>query len=105
MPAAAVTKRVHAIVTSLHFAFANEPRHYRGQVAAKLANYLSPTMATKRFNDPIEPMTLGNMRANGMRSLDVSCWLPQRRSLARRRARAKVRAADARPNWREKVRQ
>jgi hypothetical protein len=36
--AAAVTKRVHAIVKSLHFEFANEPRHYRGQVAAKLAN-------------------------------------------------------------------
>jgi hypothetical protein len=21
-----------------------------------------------------EPMTLGNMRANGVRSIDVSCW-------------------------------
>jgi hypothetical protein len=31
-------------------------------------------MARSRFNDPIEPMTLGNMRANGVRSLDVSCW-------------------------------
>jgi hypothetical protein len=30
-------------------------------------------MAARRFNDPIEPMTLGNMRANGVRSLDVSC--------------------------------
>jgi hypothetical protein len=27
-----------------------------------------------RSNDPIEPMTLGNMRANGVRSLAVSCW-------------------------------
>jgi hypothetical protein len=26
-----------------------------------------------RFNEPIEPMTLGNMRANGVRSLAVSC--------------------------------
>jgi hypothetical protein len=26
------------------------------------------------FKDQIEPMTLGNMRANGVRSLDVSCW-------------------------------
>jgi hypothetical protein len=25
-----------------------------------------------RFNDPIEPMTLGNMRENGMRTLAVS---------------------------------
>ena len=30
-------------------------------------------MVHSRFNDPIEPMTLGNMRANGVRSLDVSC--------------------------------
>jgi hypothetical protein len=27
-----------------------------------------------RFSDPIEPMTLGNMRELGVRSLDVSCW-------------------------------
>jgi hypothetical protein len=25
---------------------------------------------------PGDPMTLGNMRANGVRSLDVSCWPP-----------------------------
>src|SRR5271167_2361008 len=31
-------------------------------------------MAGPRFNEPIEPMTLANMRANGVRSLDVSCW-------------------------------
>jgi hypothetical protein len=31
-----------------------------------------PAMA-KRPNDPIEPMTLENMRANGVRSLDVQC--------------------------------
>jgi hypothetical protein len=27
-----------------------------------------------RSNEPIEPMTLGNMRENGVRSLFVSCW-------------------------------
>jgi hypothetical protein len=27
-------------------------------------------MAARRINEPIEPMTLGNMRANGVRSLD-----------------------------------
>ena len=48
--AAAVTKRAHAIVKSLHFGFANEPWHYRGQVAAKLANYLSPPTTSKRFD-------------------------------------------------------
>jgi hypothetical protein len=30
-------------------------------------------LATMRLNYPIEPMTLGNLRANGVRSLDVSC--------------------------------
>jgi hypothetical protein len=32
-------------------------------------------MARSRSNDLIEPMTLGNMRANGVRSLAVSCHL------------------------------
>jgi hypothetical protein len=32
-------------------------------------------MTTRRFNDAIEPMTLGSMRELGVRSLDVSCWL------------------------------
>jgi hypothetical protein len=31
-------------------------------------------MAARRMNEPIEPMTLGNMCANGVRSLDVPCW-------------------------------
>jgi hypothetical protein len=30
-------------------------------------------MARSRFNDPIEPMTLQNMRGNGVRSLAVQC--------------------------------
>jgi hypothetical protein len=38
-------------------------------------------MARSRFNDPIEPMTLGNMRAKGVRSLDVSCWLCDHRAI------------------------
>jgi hypothetical protein len=29
--------------------------------------------ARSRFNDPIEPMDLANMRQNGVRSLDVQC--------------------------------
>ena len=31
----------------------------------------STPMAQPRFTDPIEPMILGNMRANGLRSLAV----------------------------------
>jgi hypothetical protein len=31
-------------------------------------------MAATHFKEPIEPMTLGNMRANGVRSLAVHCW-------------------------------
>jgi hypothetical protein len=30
-------------------------------------------MARSRFNDPIEPMTLANMRENGVRSLAIYC--------------------------------
>src|SRR5271169_6089049 len=30
-------------------------------------------MAATRFNDPIEPMDLANMRENGVRSLAVQC--------------------------------
>jgi hypothetical protein len=30
-------------------------------------------MAKLRFNDPIEPMDLANMRQNGVRSLAVQC--------------------------------
>jgi hypothetical protein len=38
-------------------------------------------MAARRINEPIEPMTLGNMRANGVRSLDVSCWQCHHRAI------------------------
>jgi hypothetical protein len=31
-------------------------------------------MATRRLNDAIEPMTLGNMRELGVRSFHVSWW-------------------------------
>jgi hypothetical protein len=35
---------------------------------------LGKLMVASRFGSPIEPMTLANMRMNGVRSLDVSCW-------------------------------
>jgi hypothetical protein len=38
-------------------------------------------VATRRFNDAIEPMTLGNVRELGVRSLDVSCWLCHHRAV------------------------
>jgi hypothetical protein len=56
-------------------------------------------MAARHLNEPIEPMTLGNMRANGVRSLDVCCWGmpppgdPERRPVARSRGGADVRSA------------
>jgi hypothetical protein len=37
-------------------------------------------MAT-RFDYHIELMTLGNMRASGVHSLDVSCWLCHHRAI------------------------
>jgi hypothetical protein len=36
-------------------------------------------MVRSRFNDPIEPMDLANMRANGVRSLDVECYTCRQR--------------------------
>ena len=38
------------------------------------AGYIRGMTAT-RFNEPIQPMTLGNMRANGVHSLAASCHL------------------------------
>jgi hypothetical protein len=75
-------------------------------------------MARSRFNDPIEPMDLANMRHNGVRSLDVQCNKCRHReivnvehlsgnvtvaSLGRRMVCTKCGApgADVRPNWLE----
>jgi hypothetical protein len=71
-----------------------------------------------RFDQPIELMTLGNMRELGVRSLDVSCWNCRRRaglsvvaglmtSRCRRLARGwctgcGIVGADARPNCQER---
>jgi hypothetical protein len=38
-------------------------------------------MARSRFNDPIEPMDLANMLANGVRSLDIQCHNCRRRAI------------------------
>jgi hypothetical protein len=76
-------------------------------------------MARSRFNDPIEPMDLANMRANGVRSLDVQCTQCRHRvivnvdhlpgdltvsSLGPRMVCTKCGTvgADVRPNWLEK---
>jgi hypothetical protein len=64
------------------------------------------------------PMTLGNMRANGVRSLDVCCWQCHHRAILSADpwsnyvpvpsfgprmvcTRCGIIGADARPNWRE----
>jgi hypothetical protein len=71
-----------------------------------------------RSATPIEPMTLGNMRTNGVRSLDVSCWVCRHRAILSADAwpdhvlvptfgprmvctRCGIIGADARPNWQE----
>jgi hypothetical protein len=78
-------------------------------------------MATKRFNDPIEPMDLANMRQNGVRSLAIQCHqcrhevimnvdhLPGRvtvPSFGPKMVCTKCGTigADVRPNWRERER-
>jgi hypothetical protein len=94
----------------------------RGIIGVKLRpnrrTILSPTMANNRSNDPSEPMTLGNMRANGVRSLDVSCWRCHHRAILSADCwpddvpvptfgprmvctRCGILGADARPNWQE----
>jgi hypothetical protein len=63
-----------------------------------------------RFDYTIEPMTLGNVRANGVRSLDVSCWLCHHRAIPVPAFGPRmvctvcgIIGADARPNWRERA--
>ena len=75
-------------------------------------------MGARRFNEPIEPMTLGNMRANGVRSLAVSCHLCHHEAIISAApwpddvpvpmfgprmvcTKCGVIGADARPNWQE----
>jgi hypothetical protein len=71
-----------------------------------------------RFDQRIEPMTLGNMRQLGVRSLPVSCWLCHHQAVLSAdnwrddisvpsfgprmvcTSRGIV-GADARPNWKE----
>jgi ribosomal protein S27E len=38
-------------------------------------------MVTRPRSPPCDPMTLGNMRANGVRSLDVNCWQCHHRTI------------------------
>jgi hypothetical protein len=38
-------------------------------------------MSTRPRSEAGPPMTLGNMRANGVRSLDVSCWQCHHRTI------------------------
>jgi hypothetical protein len=38
-------------------------------------------MSTRPRSTAGDPMTLGNMRANGVRSLDVSCWQCHHRAI------------------------
>jgi hypothetical protein len=64
-------------------------------------------MAARRISEPIEPMTLGNMRANSVRALDVSCWqwpdeVPVPTFGPRMVCtRCGIIGADARANWQE----
>jgi hypothetical protein len=58
-----------------------------------------------RLDQPIEPMTLGNMRELGVRSLFVSCWTCHHAAvLSADRWSDDVAVPafpDARPNWKE----
>ena len=75
-------------------------------------------MAARLSNEPIEPMTLGNMRENGVRSLFVSCWQFHHEAILNVETwpdqvpvptfgprmvctKCGMIGADARPNWQE----
>jgi hypothetical protein len=75
-------------------------------------------MTKRPPSPPGEPMTLGNMRENGVRSLDVSCWNCHHRAILSADSypdhvpvptfgprmvctRCGIIGADARPNWKE----
>jgi hypothetical protein len=72
-----------------------------------------------RFKDQIEPMTLGNMRSNGVRSLAVSYWQCHHQAIVNANpwsddvpvpsfgprmvcTRCGIISVDARPNWKER---
>jgi hypothetical protein len=62
-------------------------------------------MSTRPRSQAGDPMTLGNMRANGVRSLDVSCWQCHHRAILSAdpwpdEVSVPI-GADARPNWQE----
>jgi hypothetical protein len=75
-------------------------------------------MSTRPRSQAGPPMTLGNTRANGVRSLDVSCWQCHHRTILSADpwsdhvpmpsfgprmvcTRCGIIGADARPNWQE----
>ena len=78
-------------------------------------------MAAVRFNDPIEPMDLANMRQNGVRSLAVQCHQCHHEAIINADqwpgdmqiplfgprmvcTKCGTIGADVRPNWRERER-
>jgi hypothetical protein len=89
-----------------------------GSTAGASVCYGHRPMARSRFNAPITPMDLANMRENGVRSLAVSCWICQHRAVLNVDhlpdnvtvpsfgprmvcTRCGIIGADARPNWQE----
>jgi hypothetical protein len=63
-------------------------------------------MSTRPRSTTGSPMTLGNMRANGVRSLDVSCWQCHHRAIFKTRGLIASSAeavgtpfSNAQPDW------
>jgi hypothetical protein len=50
-------------------------------VFAETGHGILTAMSTRPRSPAGDPMTLGNMRANGVRSLDVSCWQRHHRTI------------------------
>jgi hypothetical protein len=90
------------------------PKAVLSQIDGLVAFRLTASSASYRG----PPMTLGNMRANGVQPLDVCCWLCHHRTILSADpwpdhvpvpsfgprmvcTRCGIVGADARPNWRE----
>jgi hypothetical protein len=107
--------RTHLAAKWFHVALFSAERVNSAIARHSAANLLNFSV---EFIEPIEPMTLGNMRANGVRSLDVCCWVCHHRAIMSADpwpdhvavptfgprmvcTKCGIIGADVRPNWQE----
>jgi hypothetical protein len=85
------TRKTYLLSFSI-FSFVKSPMERRLSIAQQLIVVCQGVYMMGRH------AVTGNMRANGVRSLDVSCWLSRMVF-----TRCGIIGADARPNWKEQA--